>query len=712
MTSKYICCMRYTVVAAGVVGIFANAGMAQTGLAGAYADGQVFLRWTLSPNAVYTYDVYSSHTPESDIANMTLVGRVFPEEATGQRMHNLRPSATLRVPNGTGYATLAADQGAFAWTPHEAGTLYFAVVANAQTAVTIDNRVRVAFNYDPVGEPVKPHLQFTHFTAGGYPYAVYMLWVDGREDPEDGRPDFPVMANAQRGGVPHVFAVTLPIGGLPQDPYPAVFSLHGGEGAYQNFMPGEPSRTNMSLELTNGIVITPDDNLYWQAPLSRQSAVTAWFGYARHLDPFSQFARTDPPSDEVIVNYTSRRVLWFADWLASGRGPFNVDAHRISLIGHSAGSRGASVLSRQAPQKFASAVIQSALLNYPDPASPYPPIGKFSQNLATNMVSPETGLPVTYQEALHPSTRLNSAPYIPYTRLYSGKRDDNPHGGWTPTARAGLDDINASQLGIIVNWDEREHGVDLWAEDTLDAFDDPAHCDPWPDIGQWIYPVKTARHGAQYLADRFRNDESYPGFFDCDENLIAPGRQPDPGTGNPCLADGVAWGSWGGCLDWTPATIVDTPTRWECTLFLRGLSAVSVDNSLVRVVRTGLAPRRTQAFRPAAGSTVYWIARTPMNGPIAQYGQAIADSDGVVKVEGLLIPREDLALTRLILSTGLLCHADFNGDGFVDAFDYDDYVACFEGEPCPPGRNADTTGDGFVDAFDYDAFVEAFEIGC
>ena len=58
------------------------------------------------------------------------------------------------------------------------------------------------------------------------------------------------------------------------------------------------------------------------------------------------------------------------------------------------------------------------------------------------------------------------------------------------------------------------------------------------------------------------------------------------------------------------------------------------------------------------------------------------------------------------------CPADFNGDGFVDGFDYDDFVACFEGDACPPGQDADFNGDGFPDGFDYDDFVAAFETGC
>lgn len=58
------------------------------------------------------------------------------------------------------------------------------------------------------------------------------------------------------------------------------------------------------------------------------------------------------------------------------------------------------------------------------------------------------------------------------------------------------------------------------------------------------------------------------------------------------------------------------------------------------------------------------------------------------------------------------CGADFNGDGFVDFFDYDAFVACFEGSGCPAGVTADTNEDGFVDFFDYDAFVELYEAGC
>lgn len=61
-----------------------------------------------------------------------------------------------------------------------------------------------------------------------------------------------------------------------------------------------------------------------------------------------------------------------------------------------------------------------------------------------------------------------------------------------------------------------------------------------------------------------------------------------------------------------------------------------------------------------------------------------------------------------------VCPADFNCDNFLDFFDYDAFVACFEGGDCPnfDPMSADVNGDEFVDFFDYDAFVGLFESGC
>ena len=83
-------------------------------------------------------------------------------------------------------------------------------------------------------------------------------------------------------------------------------------------------------------------------------------------------------------------------------------------------------------------------------------------------------------------------------------------------------------------------------------------------------------------------------------------------------------------------------------------------------------------------------------------------TDGTVVV-GRLLRRSD---NRTLAAIWTLPNVDFNEDGFVDFFDYDAYVLCFETGSCPPGHTADFNRDGFVDFFDYDRFVQVYETGC
>lgn len=76
-------------------------------------------------------------------------------------------------------------------------------------------------------------------------------------------------------------------------------------------------------------------------------------------------------------------------------------------------------------------------------------------------------------------------------------------------------------------------------------------------------------------------------------------------------------------------------------------------------------------------------------------------------------PTTDVLVSRVYFTPGeLVCRADFDGDGFLDLFDFDAFVGCFENGACPPDTTADYDGDGFIDLFDYDLFVADFEQGC
>lgn len=91
---------------------------------------------------------------------------------------------------------------------------------------------------------------------------------------------------------------------------------------------------------------------------------------------------------------------------------------------------------------------------------------------------------------------------------------------------------------------------------------------------------------------------------------------------------------------------------------------------------------------------------------------ALADSGELYFVMRLVTSAGGTRSDGLFVLKDTPCRADFNRDGFLDFFDFDDFVACFETGVCPPGRTADFNLDGFVDFFDFDDFVAAFEAGC
>ncbi len=96
---------------------------------------------------------------------------------------------------------------------------------------------------------------------------------------------------------------------------------------------------------------------------------------------------------------------------------------------------------------------------------------------------------------------------------------------------------------------------------------------------------------------------------------------------------------------------------------------------------------------------------------------AFIESMGASLVVYTLVPIKNsmgqiIGYSYVCISPSMSCAADFNNDGVVDFFDYDEFVNCFEGVFCPPWTTADFNNDGVVDFFDYDEFVLAFETPC
>jgi hypothetical protein len=123
-----------------------------------------------------------------------------------------------------------------------------------------------------------------------------------------------------------------------------------------------------------------------------------------------------------------------------------------------------------------------------------------------------------------------------------------------------------------------------------------------------------------------------------DQNFINSGRQPELGNGSP--TDGDAWGTWGGVYDWDVNTIVDSTNRWECTIYLVGQSAVSIDNYNGDSAKCDVTIRKPQSFVPQPATLLNWELIDVSNNIILQSGVTVVDSLGVVRVNNLTFTKD------------------------------------------------------------------------
>ncbi|MEK6703213.1 MAG: hypothetical protein AABZ53_13185 [Planctomycetota bacterium] len=134
--------------------------------------------------------------------------------------------------------------------------------------------------------------------------------------------------------------------------------------------------------------------------------------------------------------------------------------------------------------------------------------------------------------------------------------------------------------------------------------------------------------------------------------------------------------------------------------------AASLGGTLDLRLINGFVPSPVQSFTILDAST---IAGAFANGA-SGHRVPISNAAGSFVVH--YGPASPFDPTNIVLSNFGPCPADFDSDGTIDFFDYDTFVICFEGGPCPPGKTADFDADGTIDFFDYDSFVVAFESGC
>ena len=588
---------------------------AQTNVRGAYNNGQVWIVWKTTPPEPETYAIYSSSTSFTTTNQATLIGRLFWQEWSGYDLkHNANDtSATFKIPVPPGTIdTLDSDEGLFVETVTSTGSKYYAVVKYGDTLVTPSKRVHVNYTYN-LNEPPTCYVQYSDTNAQGFPYKIYCMWVDGRDDWWGGRPDFPVMANQYKNGAPHLFIVSEPISGQGPGNVPAVILFHGGSGIASQWIP--PDKPEINITPGAGLIVAHNDKL-WRVDSLDPNYTTWFFGWYKSFNPFLQ----PPPilPQDTVINYNQRRIIWIDDWLVRNR---SVDSTRISIFGYSMGSGGATELMKAYPNKFAAACIFNNGLN--GPANGNPLFGDRFDNLPTNLRD-INGSVVSMSQVFDLTSNISPYRDLPLVRVFDGKNDQNEAMHWDTATVENYRKADSLGYGMQLYWDERGHGIDLWLN------------------SHWAHSAnsldQTLRDNAAYQY-RYSSNQSFPAFYN--HRLDTANNDPGTGVGGIPSPDGSDdWGTWGGWHDWDVNSIIDSDSCWEVCAYLIGQFISAIDISSHDSLKADVAIRKPQHFLPPAGTVLQWRVIHKTTGDTLQSGLTTVRSDGLVAAPGIWVHKE------------------------------------------------------------------------
>ena len=558
--------------------------------------GQTFVTFTESPeHPKARYRIYRSPSPLS-AANLAVLDdrthQATLSEGSGRAM-------TDRWVNREGrWATryldrwvvdpaqgqLPAGTGLFVLTVHTED-LGGATEAHATYAVTLQSEggpeVLLGLS-DPVLERKTP-TQAVRAQTGpdgrGHVYVQYMdlrRWNPTFHAPRAGNGFLGFDAASGHGALAYAYTYVVSEpdpkhceGGVPAR-LPVFFTLHGwGAGSYRD----EPAATPYYC----AIQITPTD-----------FGETWFFGFAGNHD-----YRLGGPlaNGESIVNFTEQRLLRMLDDLSRDPliGP-HVDPERVYAWGHSMGGSGALALATRYPESFAAIYASQPMT---DPAQG----ANWLADVAEKWGTPAQRLPVRLESSdgrPTPLARYNGTPVFEWQHhsaqikarlademapfaVSHGRRDTTL--AWSTQGRPAYADFDA--------------GRRAWGG----AITDGEHS--WAAFAGLPPSLDSDRSLAPFQGFKVRRDETLPGLAASSSNgPLPPPDAPAPlATYNADLRWAASWDPWG-------PLPVDEPARWCVSLRTTDGRAASVE----------VTPRRTRAFKPAAGSRLT-AQTTPLNLP-------------------------------------------------------------------------------------------------
>lgn len=609
---------------------------AQQNLRAWYAQGQVWVIWETQQPFPETYAIYKSAQAFTNTGQANLIGRPFAYEyfpgTFVQQTGNTGFTYKVPKPDGTTY-TLAQGEALFVETVMATGNAYYGVAEWGNTTVTAGvNRTQnpVPFNFDPVNEPVNCHLQLTTTLPGGYKANWFCLWALGKQQNWAGRPDFPVMANIAKNGMPGMFIVSeaLNMDTSGGKRIPATHWFHGGGGTAIQHTADKTKQFNIAPQL--GISVSHNDDLpiklIFQDDTAFTSGRSAWFGWTKAHNPFDPGFDAGP--GDTIINYTQRRILWVHNWLINH---YRVDPSRVALQGYSMGSGGASALGKAFPGLFSTICAFNNGYRRVNEETIIRVQGSVEENLPTNLRDGNNNV-VHINEVMDLNTPISASRDLPLFRTWAGKTDNNDRMHWGPDLVAQYRKADSLGWGIQISWDERPHVYDVLGYHWIENL--PA--------SQQTFRDNLAQQ------ELFRNNQSFPAFFN--HRLDADNNNPGTGALGINLGDGDNWGTWGGYHNWDTGTLVDETGAWEVTAGLTATAPFPADNCPANSLMADLAIRRPQQFKPAAGKTLQWLVKDAATGAILQSGTTIVQANGLVVLPQIVVYRENIRQVRIAVA--------------------------------------------------------------
>ena len=312
-----------------------------------FREGQTFLTWQ-EDNAVTGewYHVYASAQPitANNLSHAQRVAKIPEGSRRFQFLRNVDIQSNSFWTNlvqqpwyeaiqiqddENGAQRLAAGTGLFVRTIHAPASTYYAVTVESNG---VEDRSTVAATATAVVESVGTPGAVMQMKLGDRHYlyaffADYEVWnPDGIEDNWE--------------GYVHVFQIRAPAANAAgaQQPYPTAMRLH----AYTAWNDWNITACSPPTHIN---VRQLDYHLTW------------WYGYSDNLPG------TTPGT---VVNFTERRVMQVARWLASGPAnfPFAIDPNRIALFGGSMGGTGTHTIGPRNGDVFASAFADEGIQNW------------------------------------------------------------------------------------------------------------------------------------------------------------------------------------------------------------------------------------------------------------------------------------------------------------------------------------------------------------